>query len=276
VIAVLPWLAAGLIWFGVIPSMRAEQEDRLAQQARVRRDRLKSERVAKDALALRARVGTALGSACRASTDPAALRQRTVAATSGLVLSPVTLAVTGGPDAGAQVDAGGSRSSVLELVRRLGDPGRGSFLRQVNLREKDARWSVSATTGVFQSFPGGIVAVRPNCPELQDPGLGEAATPAPSAGRPGTVPAPRAPAAEKPLDSGGAPAVDPTPAPPFTLVAFLMSEGKSRVSIRAGDQVRVVAVGDQIDGWRCIAIDRDVGVVLTSAAGGRLVLKARP
>jgi hypothetical protein len=60
------------------------------------------------------------------------------------------------------------------------------------------------------------------------------------------------------------------------LVAFLVAEGKSRVSIRAGGQVRVLAVGDQIDGWTCISIDRDEGAVFMSQAKGRLVLKAVP
>ena len=274
VAAVLPWLLAGLVWFGVIPSMRAAQEDRLAQQARVRRDRLNSDRAARDAQALRTRIGTALGSACRASADPAALRQRTVAATSDLALSPVTLAVTGGPDGGAQVDAEGSRSAVLELVRRLGDPGRGGFLRLLTLREKDGRWSVSASTGVFQSFPGGIVGARPYCSDVPDPGAAEGARPAPPPGRPKLAATRSAPSAGKPPAPLPAPTAGPSP--PLTLVAFLLAEGTSRVSIRAGGQVRVIAVGDQVDGWTCISIDRDEGAVFMSLARERLVLKARP
>ncbi len=274
VAAVLPWLLAGLVWFGVIPSMRAEQEDRLAQQARARRDRLNSDRAVRDAQALRTRIGTALGSACRASADPAALRQRTVAATSGLALSPVTLAVTGGPDGGALVDAQGSRSAVLGLVKRLGDPGRGSFLRLLTLRERDGRWSVSAATGVLQSLPGGIVGARPNCSDLPDPGAAEAARPAPPSARPKLAATRSTPNTSKPPAPLKAPTAEPPP--PLTLVAFLVAEGKSRVSIRAGGQVRVLAVGDQIDGWTCISIDRDEGAVFMSQAKGRLVLKAVP
>jgi hypothetical protein len=254
--------------------MRAEQEDLLTQQARVRRDRLNSDRAAKEAQALRTRIGTALGSACHASADPAALRQRTVAATSGLALSPVTLAVTGGPDGGALVDADGSRNAVLELVKRLGDPGRGGFLRLFTLREKGGRWSVSAATGVLQAFPGGIVGARPNCSDLPDPGAAEAARPVPPAGRPKLA------ATRSTPEVGEPPAPLPTPVaetpPPLALVAFLRAEGKSRVSVRAAGQVRVIGVGDQIDGWTCISIDRDEGAVFMSPAKGRLVLKARP
>jgi hypothetical protein len=59
-------------------------------------------------------------------------------------------------------------------------------------------------------------------------------------------------------------------------VAFLISKGKSRVSIRVRDEVRVVSVGDSVDGWKCASIDRDEGAVFTSPSGGRTVLKTGP
>ncbi len=274
VAAVLPWLGAAFLWFGVIAPLRADQENRLLEQGRVRRDRVKADRSAREVLSLLTRVGRALGAACRASADPAALRQRTVAATSGLSLSPFTLSVTGGPDAGAVIEAEGSRDAVEELLRRLGDPARGGFLRSTTIREKGARWSVSSTTGVLESFPGGIVPPRPSCSDLSDPGPTEAA-PEPTRVRPRHGPTQLlAPSGQPPDPVSVAPSPEPTPAPPFTLVAFLMSERRSRVSVRVGDQVRIVAVGDQVDGWRCVSIDRDEGAVFTSPSAGRLVLKA--
>lgn len=70
------------------------------------------------------------------------------------------------------------------------------------------------------------------------------------------------------------PAIDQAPAPPFALVAFLVSAGKGRVSIRVRDEVRVIAPGDVVDGWTCVSIDRDDGAVFTSPLRGRVVLKA--
>ena len=70
------------------------------------------------------------------------------------------------------------------------------------------------------------------------------------------------------------PAIEPAPAPPFTLVAFLISNGKSRVSLRVGDEVRVISVGDAVLGWKCVSIDRDEGAVFTTSEHGRVVLKA--
>jgi hypothetical protein len=59
-------------------------------------------------------------------------------------------------------------------------------------------------------------------------------------------------------------------------VAFLISNGRSSVSVRIDDQVRVVSVGGQVDGWTCVSIDRDEGAVFVSPSGARLVLKAGP
>ncbi len=272
--AVLPWLGAAFLWFGVIAPMRADLQNRLVEQGRVRRDRVKADRLSREARSLRARVGEALGAACRSSADPAALRQRTVAATSGLSLAPFTLSVTGGPDAGAVIEAEGSRSAVQELLRRLGDPARGGFLRSTTIRDKGVRWSVSSTTGVLESFLDAIVPPGPSCSDLSDPGPAEAASePAGVRSRPGTT-QPRAPSGQRPGLVSVAPSPEPTPVPPLTLVAFLMSEGRSRVSVRVGDQVRVVGVGGQVDGWTCVSIDRDEGAVFTSPGKGRLVLKA--
>jgi len=72
------------------------------------------------------------------------------------------------------------------------------------------------------------------------------------------------------------PAIEAPEAPPFTLVGFLLSKGKSRVSIRVRDEVRVVAAGDTVEGWKCVSIDRDEGAVFTSPLRSQVVLKAGP
>lgn len=277
-LAVLPWLAAAIVWFGIVSPMRADQETRLSQQSRIRRERVKAERGLREIQARRERIAFALATVCRASSDPASLRQRMVAASAFLPLSPFALTVTGGPDGGATVDASGARGPVLELLRRLGDPARGGFLRGVSIREKGGTWGISATTGVFESFPPGIISAPRTCPGTSEPASAEAAPePAPAkAGRgpgPPRRPAPPAAAASPPPS---APAIEPEPGPPFTLVAFLIAKGNSRVSIRVRDEVRVVSVGDSVDGWLCASIDRDEGAVFTSPAGGRAILKARP
>lgn len=274
ILALVPWLAAAVVWFGFVSPMRADQERRLSEQSRTRRERVKAERGLRETQALHARIGSALATVCRDSPDPAALRQRAVAAAAGLPLSPFTLAVTGGPQGGATVDASGPRGSVLELLRRLGDPGRGGFLRSVFIRAKGSIWTLSASTGVFESFPQGVIPAPRVCPGVSDPP------------RPATASDPQA---EKPPRRSGppvkpsvppsgpivsTPVVETRPAPPFTLVAFLMSEGKSRVSIRVRDEVRVISVGDSVDGWKCLSIDRDDGAVFTSPQGARVVLKA--
>lgn len=273
VLALLPWIAAAFLWFGLVVPMRAEQETRLNQQSRVRRERVKAERDARETQALRARVGSALGTACRASSDPATLRQRVVAASFGLPLSPFALTVTGGPEGGATVDASGARGAALELLRRLGDPARGGYLRVASIREKGGAWVISATTGVLESFPGGIMPERPVCSGIPDPPPAEAV-----AGSQGSKPIrsgpPRPPTpALNPPEALPAPTLEPTPGPPFTLVAFLVSVGKSRVSIRVRDEVRVIAPGDEVEGWKCVSIDRDEGVVFASPLHGRVVLK---
>lgn len=274
--AILPWLGAAFLWLAMIAPIRADQESRLAQQGRIRRERLKSDREVRDVHLLNARIATAIASACRASPAPAALRQRAVAATAGLALSPFSLSVSSGPDGGALVDAEGPRGDVRELLRRLGDPARGGFLRSVTVRDKGARWSVSVAAGVLESFPNGLIPPVPDCSGAADPGLtaslpessGKSISPERPPARPATL------QVRGPESALATPSAQPTPAPPFTLVAFLAAEGKSRVSIRVGDRVRIVSVGDQVDGWVCVSIDRDDGAVFTSPAKERLVLKA--
>lgn len=274
--AIAPWLLAAIVWFGLVAPMRAEQETRLSQQSKIRRDRVKAERGVGETKALRARIGSALGTVCRASSDPASLRQRAVAATAGLSLSPFALSVTGGSEGGATVEATGAHRSVVELLKRLGDPGRGAFLRGVSIREKGENWAISASTGVFESLPGGSIPAPPACSGGSDPPPAEAA-PLPEVSKTPrrlAPPRPLTPSAA-PLDpAGSTPAIEPAPAPPFALVAFLVSEGKSRVSIRVGDEVRVISVGDAVDGWKCVSIDGDEGAVFTSPLHGRVVLKA--
>ncbi|MBX7186545.1 MAG: hypothetical protein K1Y01_15500 [Vicinamibacteria bacterium] len=270
--ALLPWLGAALVWFGLVAPMRADQENRLSQQSRIRRERLKAERGLHESQALRERIADALAKVCRASPDPAALRQRTVAAAAGLPLAPFALTVTGGPDGGATVEATGVRSAVRELLRRLGDPARGGFLRSVTLREKGGSSSLSATTGLFASFPAGILPAPRPCSGAAEPAA-VADPEGPRAAPRSVVPAPRARPTLPPVPVPTIPAaVEPAPAPPFALVAFLSAEGKSRVSIRVGDEIRVLSVGESVDGWKCVSIDRDEGAVFTSPRG-RVVLK---
>ncbi len=273
--ALLPWLAAALVWFGLVAPMRADQENRLNQQSRVRRERLKAERGLRESQALRERIAEALAKVCRASPDPAALRQRTVAAATGLPLAPFALTVTGGPEGGATVEATASRNAARELLRRLGDPARGGFLRSVTIREKGGSSSVSATTGLFASFPAGILPAPAPCSGVADPAAASAEPEAPRAAPRPVSPAPRARPTPSPAPAPSIPAAgaaEPAPAPPFTLVAFLSAEGKARVSIRVRDEIRVVSVGEWVDGWKCASIDRDEGAVFTSPQG-RVVLK---
>ncbi len=267
----LPWLGAAALWVGVVQPLRAEQETRLLEQSRVRRDRAKDDRTARTAGLLTARVQNALGSSCRVADDPASLRQGAVAATMGLDLSPVRLSATGGPDAGANIDAEGPRASVEELLRRLGSTRRGGFLRTVTIRMKGSRWDASITTGLLASLPASL-SPTVVCAALTD------AQPAPVVG---FVPPPRVRSNPSPVSVR--PEIAPpvfTPAleepKPFTLVGFLRSEGKSRVSVRVGGEVRVISVGDRVDGWTCISIDRDEGAVFTSPEKPRLVLRGGP
>jgi hypothetical protein len=272
--ALLPWLAAALLWFSVITPMRAEEQGRLSERSRTRRERVKAELQIREATALRDRLGRALSSACASAPDPATLRQRAVLATAGLSLSSITLSVTGGAEGGALVEASGSRSSVIELTGRLGDPSRGGFLRSATLRDKGARWSVTAATGILEPVPADLLPAPPVCaaPDraVQEAPVRQAPSPGPLPRSGRARPAPLRPAASPSL----APVPDLPPASPFTLVAFLSSSGKSRVSLRVRDEVRVISTGESIDGWTCVSIDRDEGVVFQSAAGGRIVLKA--
>jgi hypothetical protein len=272
-LALLPWVLAALAWFGLVTPMRADQETRLAEQSRIRRDRLKAERGLRETEATRVRIASALEKACGASTDPAALRQRAVAASAGLPLSSFSLTVTGGPEAGATVDATGTGSVALELLRRLGDPGKGGFLRSVTIRDKGGLWTVSATTGVLGGLAGGVMKTPVPCSGIADPPPTEAASAPPSRNaRPPRSAGPPVPAPE-PVPS--TPVIETAP-PPITLVAFLLSKGRSRVSVRLGDEIRVMAAGQTLDGWTCVSIDPDEEVVFTSPIYGRVVLRAPP
>lgn len=271
-LAALPWLGAALLWVFLVEPMRAERENRLVEQSQIRRDRLKADRTAREAGILRARVQTALGSSCRASTDPAAIRQRMVAATAGLDLAPFSLSVTGGPEGGAAIDTEGPRGSVEELLRRLGNTRQGGFLRSVALRSKGTFWGATATTGVIGALPRTLAAAAAECAGAKDPQ--QDPTPTPSATAPLPIAQPRRSPTSSRLEIPP-PVFVPAPeeAAPFALVAFLRSSGKSRVSVRVGSEVRVISVGDQVEGWTCVSIDRDEGAVFTSATKPRLVLK---
>ena len=272
--ALLPWLGAALLWFAVIEPLRAERATRLSDQSQVRRSRVKAERTARTAGALIGRVNGALAAACQASTEPATLRQRTVAATASLNLAPVSLTVTGGADGGATIDAAGARRAARELLRRLGDPASGGFLRSVTIRERDDRWSVSAVTGLLGRFSAGLGPASAPClaAPSSDPSLPETPPPPPSQERWSSPKATPAPVSMSTETASLPAAPEPTP-PPFALVAFIESEGKRRVSVRVGGLIRVVSVGDLVDGWSCVSIDRDEGAVFTSPTQGRLVLK---
>lgn len=271
--ALLPWLGAALLWFAVIEPLRAEQSTRLNEQSLIRRSRVKAERASREAQALSARIDAAMATACTPSSEAAALRQRTVGATAGLGLAPVSLAVTGGANGGAILDAAGRRSAVRELLRRLGDPSGGGFLKTVTIRGRDDSWSVSAATGLLGSLPSGLRPAAPPCGEtaLPDVAPSAAPTPAPPRPRPAEL---VTPVRVSPVLDPGLPPVASEPAPPFTLVAFLESVGKPRVSIRLGGEIRVVSVGDRVDGWICASIDRDEGAVFTSPTQPPFVLRA--
>ncbi len=270
--ALLPWVAAAIVWFGLVTPMRADQGTRLAEQSRARRDRLKSERAQHEVRELTVRMDAALATACRASTDPASLRQGAIAGTSDLDLSAFTLSVTGGSGGGAVVDASGAARVALQLLKRLGDPARGGFLRSVMIRDRGGRFSISAATGVLDSLP----ASRNSAAACSTRAVPAESAPEPE--QPVETPKPR-PLPPRPRATPQVvepPVFTPAEAPPFALVGFLSTGGKSRVSVRLGDEVRVVSVGDQLAGWTCVSIDRDLGAVFSSNSGARITLGARP
>jgi hypothetical protein len=271
--ALLPWLGAGLLWFGFVAPLRGDQESRLSRQARVRRERLSAEQNLRESQSLRDRITRALGSACRTTSDPASLRQRAVAATAGLALSPFSLSVTGGPGGGASVEAAGTLGAVGQLLGRLGDPARGGFLRSVTLRRRGGSWTMSASTGALTDFPSALLAVPALCANAPDPVPAETGS---TATRKAARPRVAAPAGPAPPPPPPPSEISPALPPPITLVAFVAAGGKTRASISVRGEVRVVAPGDQVDEWTCLSIDRDQGVVFTSASGLRLVLKPRP
>ena len=277
--ALLPWLAAAFLWFTVLPPIRSDEAGRLAEQSAIRHDRVRADRAAREVENVRIRMGAALGGLCRASSDPAALRQRAVAATSGLPLSPLSLSVIGGPGGGASVEAAGPRHALITLARRLGDPGRGGFIRSVSLREKGALSSLSVTTGVFDSVPSGLLptSVRPACREEADFPPDAPRSDANAAVRAAirtTRPLrPAVPLLSQTEPVASAP-LEAAVVPPFALVAFVSSAGRTRVSLRAGEEVRFADAGDVIAGWRCVNVDRDAGAEFVSPSGVRVTLRA--
>ncbi len=272
--ALLPWIGALGVWLVLIQPMRATQATRREEQGRIRRYRLKVSRGERETQGLRSRIGAALGNACRASADPAVLRQRMVSATAGLSLSPFALSVSGGPGGGASVEAQGTRSAVLTLTSRLGDAAKGSFLRSVLVRDLGPRWGVTLSTGVLDSFPPGGLGTPAVCSVESGPMIDAPPTPPPTPVQPPKPPP--AMARHSPLP-GPATTLspflsEPTLPPPFTLIGFLSSGKTLRVSVRAGEEVRVVSAGDQVMGWTCVSIDRDEGAVFISASGARVTL----
>lgn len=272
--ALLPWVGAFFIWFVLIQPMRVDEAARLSEQSRIRRERLKVTRAEREADALRARIRAALGEACRASADPAVLRQRMVAATKGLPIAPFSLSVTGGPAGGASIEAEGTRTAVLSLTSRLGDPSRGGFLRTAFVRDLGSRFAVGLTTGVFDSFPPGLWAEARECAlEAITPAEAPMPDPSPSPRPISSLSSGRSTPAPGALSSPPDAALEQAPSPPFTLVGFLTSNGRPRVALRVGDEVRVVSVGERVAGWSCASIDQDDGAVFVSASGVRLTLK---
>jgi len=172
------------------------------------------------------------------------------------------------------VEAEGSRSSTLELVRRLGDPARGGFLRSVSIRDLRSMWAVSVTTGVIHAANVGPAGPIPPCPAETESARVEVPSPPPAQSRPSrpapAVVAPRSPEVE-PTPTADRPPVEAPP--PFSLVAFVMTQGTTRVSVRNGAEVRVLSVGDEVAGWRCLSIDRDEGAIFANATGRRVVLR---
>ena len=271
--ALVPWLMTALVW-GVLAPPGSSLEEKLALQTRARRERREADRMAAQVSGLSSRIDRALATACRPAPDAASLRQRAIGATRGLALSAFSLSVQGGgaPGGGASVEASGSRASVMRLVERLGDLSLGSFLRTVTLRETDSGLSASIGTGMFEAPParaGGRRDLRA-CgtePEVatDDP------NPAPS---PLAAVSPRRPRPEPPrVIPTPEPAMSPAPMAPFTLVGFVGSGSRLRVSIKLADEIRIVGPGDMVEGWRCVSIDPSEGAVFESASE-RVVLRA--
>ena len=251
--ALIPWAGAAAVWLLVAPSA-SEDAERLARQSHLRRDRATADRASGQVEALKSRAVSALSSACRASSDAAALRQRAVAAAAGLDLRSFSLAVSGGAGGGATVDTVGSRAAIDTLVARLGDPARGGFLRSASVRTRESSFAATVTTGVINDFKVSGGVVRP-CAERDD---------SPKAG-PSPSPAPTQPPRPRPVRA--TPTIDPTPsvnatvepvapepATPFTLVGFVGTARSARVSVKLGDEIRIVGLGDSVAGWRCVAI----------------------
>ena len=264
--AALPWFAAGFMWFAVVVPFRASQETGLADQAQVRRERARADRALRASEAQKGRIATNLASACRASAAPADFRQRVVAATSQLELSPFSLSVTSD---GAAIETSGSRSTLFTLLARLGDPARGTYLRTISIRDRGGDTALSVSVALFAAAPGTILGSVPDCgapvePPPQAPDRapeGPVKIRPPAAGRPTPMPPPQ-------------PSTSLPPPPPFSLVGLLVADGKPRVSVRVGDQIKVLSVGDDVLGWRCVSIDPHEGATFVSSAGEKIVLKS--
>ena len=69
------------------------------------------------------------------------------------------------------------------------------------------------------------------------------------------------------------PSTPSAPVAPFTLVGFVGSGSRLRVSIKLSDEIRIVGPGDVVEGWRCVSIDPSEGAVFESASE-RVVLRA--
>ena len=271
--AILPWAMALLVWIVVAPS-GSGFEDKLALQSRARRERRGADRATAQIAALSARIDRALASACRPVAEAAALRQRAIAATRGLSLSAFSLSVQGGgaPGGGAAVEASGPRVSILRLVERLGDPSSGSFLRTVTLRDTDSGVSASIGTGMFEPISSRSAWRRDLPPCSNEPeAASDEPTPSPA---PTSSPIPRRPRSEPPVIVPTPEASMPPAAPeaPFTLVGFVGSGARLRVSVKLADEVRIVSPGEVIEGWRCVSIDPTEGAVFESPSG-RVVLR---
>jgi hypothetical protein len=264
--ALAAWLVAAAVWVALVSPIRAEREGRLDQQSGIRRERLHSTRAAHETSILQSRIDAAFAGACRVENDPSSIRQRAIAASRGLALEQFSLTVNPGPPAGTQVEAIGPRADLLTLARRVGRPENGGFLRNVALRERDGTWSLSATSGVIAGDGRLAAGTRP-CAAAAEPMPRPDATPVVAVPRSRPRPSPSA----TPIEL--VPTPEPEPPAPFVLVGLLRSEGRSRASIRVGSAVRVVSPGDVVEGWKCLSIDRDEGVVFEFQGGRRVVLR---
>lgn len=267
--ALAPWMAAALISLGPLTSAREEASALAGEQTAERARRLRTEKSLRNLEALAARVEKFTG-APTAAGEPlsaAALRRRGVDALRGLSLAPATLSTGASLGGGISIAGEGSLGTALELLARLGDPGRGSFLRSFVLRGEGRDLSVTAEAGVLPLAQG---LTPPRLALPRDPfAFGSAR---PSAPRAATSREPSRPA---PTPEIVTPAVaTPTgPVVPFTLQGIVRRGATVEAAILLGGVVRLIKPGDRISGWTCESIDADLGVVFSSATGGRVRLR---